>query len=226
VPPLHTDAVGRLVTWAGPPADDVLTEMEARAECEGFPTVGPEVGRMLALCTRLTGASSVLELGSGFGYSAYWIARALPVGGTIVLTDRDSARLADAREYFERGELADRATFRVGDALAVAREIDAEFDLVVLDHDTADYVPGFEAVRDLVAPGGAILTDNVASYGDVLTPAGLLDALAGGEPANDRTAVVAGFFGRLRDDPAFETYVIPVGEGLAVSVRTDDTDAA
>ncbi|WP_267642753.1 O-methyltransferase [Haloarchaeobius amylolyticus] len=216
---LHAEAVGGLIEWAGPAADEVLEAMTARAERDGFPTVGPEVGRALALCTRLSGARSVLELGSGFGYSAYWVARALPPDGRIVLTERDGALLADARAYFERGDLADRATFEQGDALDIAEARTDTFDLVVLDHDTADYVAGFEAARDLVAPGGAILVDNVAVYGDVLTPDGLLATLDGEEPPNDRTRVVAEFLTHLRQDDAFETYLLPVGEGLAVATR-------
>jgi predicted O-methyltransferase YrrM len=193
--------------------------MEARAERERFPTVGPEVGRALALCVRLTGARSVLELGSGFGYSAYWMARALPEGGTVVLTERDADLLADAREAFERGGLADRAAFEHGEALSLAATLKGPFDLVVLDHDTADYVEGFEAVCGLVAPGGAILADNVAAYGDVLTPTGLVETLDGGAAPNERARVVAAFLERLRDDAGFETYLLPVGEGLAVSCR-------
>lgn len=219
MPPLHPEPVGRLVEWVGPPTDDVLTAMEDRAEREGFPTVGPEVGRTLALCIRLTGARSVLELGSGFGYSAYWIARALPAGGTVVLTERDERLLDDARAYFERGGLTDRAVFERGDALELAAAYDEPFDLVVLDHDTGDYVQGFDTVRELVAPGGAILTDNVAIYEDILTPEGLLETLDGAPAPNDRTRVVAAFLDRVRADPAFETYVLPVDEGLAVSCR-------
>lgn len=218
--PLHSDAVGSLVRRCGPDPDDVLREMERRAAGEAFPSVGPEVGRTLAMCARLGGAESVLELGSGFGYSAYWIARALPADGEIRLTERDPDLLADARAYFERGGLAEKASFVEGDAVELAAESDGTFDLVVLDHDTADYRRGFDAVRDRVAPGGAVLTDNVAVHGDVQTPEGLLATLDGAPAPNERTRAVAAFLDRLLSDPAFETCLLPVGEGLAVSVRT------
>lgn len=219
MPPLYSDTVGRLIEWAGLTTDDVLDEMKARAECEAFPTVGPEVGRTLALCTRLSAARSALELGSGFGYSAYWIARALPADGSVVLTERDDELLVDARAYFERGGLADRAVFRQGDALELARELDGPFDLVVLDHDAADYVEGFDVVRALFAPGGALVADNVASVGETLTPDGLLATLDGEAASDERTRAVADFLERVRADPDFETYLLPVGEGLTVSYR-------
>lgn len=195
--------------------------MEDRAEREGFPTVGPEVGRTLALCTRLTGARSVLELGSGFGYSAYWIARALPADGEVTLTERDKELLDDARSYFVRGGLTDQAVFKHGDALELAAEHEKPFDLVVLDHDTTDYIRGFEIVRELVAPGGAIITDNVAIYKDILTPTGLLATLDGTPAPNDRTQIVAELYEHIRADPQFETYILPVDEGLAISYQLE-----
>ena len=195
--------------------------MEARAERDGFPTVGPEVGRALAMCTRLAGARSVLELGSGFGYSGYWVARALPPDGSITLTERDADLLDAAKGYFERGGVADRARYLQGDALDLADGMNEEFDLVILDHDTADYVRGFEACRNLVAPGGATLVDNVAVYGEVQTPEGLLATLDGDPCPNERTRLVADFYEHVLPDPEFETFLLPVGEGLAVSSRVD-----
>lgn len=219
MPTLHSDAVGRLLERTGPPADDVLMEMDERAEREGFPTVGPAAGRALALCTRLLGARSVLELGSGFGYSAYWVARALPVDGSVVLTERDAALLADAQSYFERGGLADRAVFACGDAIELAEQYDGPFDLVVLDHNTHDYVRGFDTIREMVVPGGAVVADNVVATDSGLTVEELLATLDGDPAPNERAQVTADFYEHVRAAPDFETHVLPVGEGLAVSCR-------
>lgn len=216
---LHSNAVRGLIERTGPPPDDVLREMEERAEEEGFPTVGPEVGRILALFTRLTGAQSVLELGSGFGYSAYWIARSLPTDGQVILTERDAELLTDAQSYFDRGGQTDRAIFKQGDALEIAKEYTDTFDLIVLDHDTADYIQGFDTVRELVDLGGVIVIDNIAIYEGVLTPAELIATLDGETPPNERTRLVAEFYDHVQCMPDFETYVLPVGEGLAVSCR-------
>jgi len=223
--PLYSEAVGRLIERVDPPTDDVLDEMDERARTEGFPTVGPAVGRTLALCVRLLGARSVLELGSGFGYSAYWIACTLPTDGRIVLTERDADLLAEAQTYFERGGLDDRAVFEHGDAIEIARgydERDESFDLVVLDHDTAEYVRGFDAVGESVASGGAVVVDNLLATdhtAEVLSPAGLLATLDGERAPNDRTRAVADFYEHVGADPDFELYVLPVGEGLVIACR-------
>lgn len=222
MPPLYGEAVGALIERNGPPVDATLEAMERRADREGFPTVGPAVGRTIALAATLTGASRALELGSGFGYSAYWLARALGPDGRVVLTERDEALLADARSYFADAGLADRAEFVHGDALEIAADRDGPFEVVLLDHDTDRYVEGFDLVRDLVPPGGVVLADNVLAYRDVQTPEGILATLDGEPAPNERTRAVADFFERVRADPAFETHLLPVDDGLTISYRFAD----
>src|SRR5690606_41767270 len=80
--------------------DNVLREMEARAREHDFPIVGRAVGRFLELAARSVGAHRVMELGSGYGYSAYWFARAVGPDGEVVCTDADPANA----ERAERSE--------------------------------------------------------------------------------------------------------------------------
>jgi predicted O-methyltransferase YrrM len=80
---------------------------------------------------------------------------------------------------------------------------------VVLDHDTAGYVRRFNTVRGFVAPGGAVVADNVLATentAEVLSPAGLLATLDGERAPNDRTSAVADFYQWIEADPDFETY--------------------
>jgi caffeoyl-CoA O-methyltransferase len=224
---LHTPAVDALLsTLADVESDDdpVLAEMEARADREGFPTVGREVGRVLRLLARLTGATSVFEFGSGFGYSAYWVAPVVGPDGRVVLTEVDAAELDGAREYFERGGYADRARFERGDAVQVVDEYDGPLDLALLDHENHRYVEGFEAVRGKIPAGGAVVADNVLnSSGDPgFDPADLDRALSGGPTGeNAELAGIADYYRHVRATGNFETTVLPVGEGLFVSVRTE-----
>jgi predicted O-methyltransferase YrrM len=224
---LHTDAVDDLLsTLAGveSEADPVLAAMEGRADREEFPTVGREVGAVLRLCARLTGATSVFEFGSGFGYSAYWVAPVVGSDGEVVLTEVDADELDQAREYFERGGYADRTRFERGDAVAIVEAYDGPFDLVLLDHENHRYVEGFEAVREKVPVGGAVVADNVLhSSGDPGFDPADLDEVLSGEPAgeNAELAGIADYYRHVRTAANFETTVFPVGEGLFVTVRTD-----
>src|SRR5512133_3549160 len=97
--------------------DPVLVEMEARAAEHGFPIVGRATGRFLELAARAVGARRVVELGSGFGYSAYWFARAVGPGGEVRCTDGDPANAETGASFLARAGLGDRVTYHVGDAV-------------------------------------------------------------------------------------------------------------
>src|SRR5438105_11965861 len=120
-------------------ADPVLDEMEARGTRDNFPIVGRAVGRFLEVHARSVGARRVMELGSGFGYSAYWFARAVGESGAVVCTDADPGNARDAGGYLTRAGLWDRVTYRVGDALEGMAAEDGEFDVVYCDVDKVGY---------------------------------------------------------------------------------------
>src|SRR5881397_3967717 len=90
------------------PGDEVPGEMERLAERRRFPIVGPLVGQLLFLLARSIGARDIFECGSGFGYSAYWFARALAPGGRVILTEGSAENCASARGFLGRAGLMDR----------------------------------------------------------------------------------------------------------------------
>ncbi|THE66868.1 O-methyltransferase [Salinadaptatus halalkaliphilus] len=211
--------IERFVRAVGPDPDDVLAEMDDYAESEGFPHVGPEVGATLRLLARLADAERIFEFGSGFGYSAYWFAQALPDDGEIVLTEVDDDELEHAREYMARGGYDDLARYELGDALETIAEYDGQFDVVLIDHQKHRYVDAFEAVRDQIPVGGLVVADNAITAGIIEFDA-LLERVEGGDPEqNDHTAGIGDYLERVTDDPAFETTVLPLGEGIAISYR-------
>lgn len=218
---LHTDAVDSLLATTTPDGDEIIAEMEAQAEESGFPTVDPGVGAFLRVCARFTDAESVFEFGSGYGYSAYCVAPALGSDGRIVLTKINEAELAQAESYLKRGGYADRARFELGDALSIFDQYEGPFDLVLLDHQSARYIDGFETVREKVSDGGMIVADNVF-HSRGMDPADLEAALAESHASGDDStaADIAAYCSYVRDDPDFETIPIPLCEGLFVSVRT------
>ncbi|MFC7236174.1 O-methyltransferase [Halosegnis marinus] len=212
--------VGRLAR-ALAEGDEVTAEMDARAEAEGFPTVGPAVGGWLRLLARTTDPVRGFEFGSGFGYSAYWFADAFPPDGELVLTEVDADELADARDYLARGGYADRCVFEHGDALDTVERYDGPFDVVLVDNEKERYPEAFAAVRDKVAPGGMVFVDNAVTAGP-LDFDGILALVEGDEyDANAETAGVAELLATLRDDSDFEVALLPVGEGVAVARRRD-----
>ena len=213
------EEVTALAEVVGPEPDALVEEMDARADREGFPTVGPAVGGWLALLTRVVGARRVFEFGSGFGYSAYWFARELPANGTVVLTEVDREELEDARAYFERAGLADRAHFEHGDAIETVTEYQGPFDVALVDNEKSRYVEAFEAVRGKLREGGLVLADNAVTAGPI-DRADVLAVLRGESvEASEASRGVADYLGHVRDADGFDTALLPLGEGVAVSVK-------
>jgi len=217
---LLPDETERFVAAMVGDRDETLAEMAAHGEEIGFPTVGPEAGAFLRLAARMVDARRVFEFGSGFGYSAYWFAEALPADGEIVLTEHDDDELELAREYLERGGYADRAAFEAGDALDTVERYDGPFDVVLIDCHKSGYPDALEAVRGKVADGGVLIADNAMESGAQDFEA-ILGVVEGGDPAplDEGTRGIAEYLLEVRDDDGFETAAIPLGEGLAVSYK-------
>ncbi|ELZ07794.1 O-methyltransferase [Natrialba aegyptia] len=226
-----TTELSRFVRAAGPDPDDTLAEMDEFAREEGFPHVGPEVGAFLRFVARLTDAERIFEFGSGYGYSAYWFAEALPADGELVLTEVDEAELEQAREYMTAGGYDDVARYELGDALETVERYEGPFDVVLLDLEKHRYEAAFEAVRSKVPVGGVVIADNAISAGSIEFEALLemVEAANGGEESasrvaaesNEHTRGIASYLERVREDPSFETVVVPLGEGIAVSYRVE-----
>ena len=186
--------------------DPVQREMEELARQRGFPIVGPLVGRLLMLLAKATSARRVLELGSGFGYSALWFARALPDDGEIILTEYDSEDSERSRGFLAGAGLAGKATFLVGDALLLVDSVHGPFDIVFIDVDKEQYPAALDKALPLLRLGGLLIADNVLWQGRVVDE----------KPPEPSTAGVLEFNRRIHADPRLEVAMVPLRDGLAI----------
>jgi caffeoyl-CoA O-methyltransferase len=194
--------------------DAVLDDMERRAREHGFPIVGRAVGRFLEVQARAIGARRVVELGSGYGYSAYWFARAVGTDGEVVCTDADPANAERAEAYLRRARLWDRVRYHVGDAIEGLAAVVGDLDVVYCDIDKHGYPDAWAAASDRLRVGGLFLCDNVLWDGRV---AGLPR-----EPAPARDAVTGDIVAMTRavlDDERFVTTLAPIRDGVLVALR-------
>jgi caffeoyl-CoA O-methyltransferase len=188
--------------------DPVLAEMERLGEERGFPIVGPLVGRLLEQYARLIGAQAVFEMGSGFGYSTAWFARGVGPKGRVVHTETDAELAKEAKDWMRKADLARRVEYRAGNAIDLLAKDDGPYDIVFLDLEKEDYPRAWELARDRVRVGGLILTDNVLWHGKVVGKA--TDAATMGVREYNRLA---------QADPSYLTSILPVRDGLSVSLR-------
>jgi caffeoyl-CoA O-methyltransferase len=193
----------------------VAGEMEREAEERDFPIVGRNVGVTLEVLARAIEARQVLEMGSGYGYSAYWFARAVGDGGEVHMTEGDPENQRRAIEYLGRAGLADRVRSNVGNALQIIDELDGEFDVVFCDIDKDGYPEAWRKASDRIRVGGLYLCDNVLWDGNVALPDEEIE-----EGRRGALTVAVKEHNRLvAADERYRSTIVPTRDGVMVALR-------
>ena len=130
--------------------------------------VGPLEAAFLKVMVLALRAKRVLEIGTFTGYSALAMAEALPEDGSVLTCEIDPESAAFARRYWDKSPHGKKITVRVGPALETLRTLTGPFDVIFIDADKAHYVNYYRRAKELVAPTGVILIDNVLWSGRVL----------------------------------------------------------
>ncbi len=185
----------------------ILKEMGEYGRGQGFPIIGAQSGRLLHFLARAINAKNVLELGSGFGYSAMWFALAVGDGGKVVMTEGKQANQDRARDYFARAGLLERVEFNVGDALEIAKKYAGPFDIIFCDIDKHDYPKAIAIAREKLRVGGILIYDNMLWHGRVVD-----------QRDTDTNAVLETTRALMHDDQFFTT-LVPLRDGQSLSLR-------
>jgi predicted O-methyltransferase YrrM len=193
-----------------PERDEVLTEMEAEAARRKIPIVGPAVGRVFYLLARISGASTVFEMGSAIGYSTIWWARGLGRKGRVIYTDGDPKNAQQAKRNFQQAGVADWIQVRTGDALEILSEHKPDsLDIIFNDVDKEDYPRVFRLAIPRLKPGGMFVSDNVLWHGRV----------AEKQPQQPSTRAIQEFNRMLYSSRELFPVIIPLRDGVAVAVK-------
>ena len=156
--------------------DAALRSARDASAAAGLPAieVSPPQGKLLTVLALARGARRILEIGTLGGYSAIWLARALPPGGCLITIEAQPEHARVARENFARAGVADSIELREGRGADVLAQLAAEgcepFDFVFIDADKPGYVDYFDWALRLSRVGTVILADNVVRKGAVLDP--------------------------------------------------------
>ncbi|NJK80527.1 MAG: O-methyltransferase [Chloroflexaceae bacterium] len=181
--------------------DEVLTQALAAAQAAGLPEINVSAvqGKLLHLLALLVGARHILEIGTLGGYSAIWLARALPADGRLLSLEYNAHHAAVARENIARAGLAEQVDVHEGAALdllptiaeAVATGQQPPFDMVFIDADKPPYVEYFQWALRLTRPGALIVADNTLRQGRILDAQASDPGVAGIQRFNDWLATEA-----------------------------------
>lgn len=156
------------------PSDPILEAALRDSANAGLPTiqVSPPQGKLLHLLVRATGAHNILEIGTLGGYSAIWMARALPPGGRLLTLEANAKHFEVARNNFARAALTNVIEQRLGPALQTLPQVAAEqrgpFDLIFIDANKTTIAEYFEWSLKLSRKGTLIIVDNVIRQGGVI----------------------------------------------------------
>ena len=195
------------------PEDELLGALREEADRTGLPptAISADAGRFLQVLLRSIGAKRVLEVGTLGGYSAIWMARALPPDGVVVTLEREEGHATLARRYITRAGLASIVDVRQGRALEILPSLDGqEFDLVYLDADRAPMATYYEWAMRLVRVGGMIVAHNVLLGGRVADNASRSD--------DEDLRAVRAFNARVAGDHRATSILMPAYDGFIVAL--------
>ncbi len=195
-----------------PPRPPEMQAMEAYAREHRFPIIGPAAGQFCYLLARLIGARRIFEMGSGYGYSTAWFARAVREngGGHVFHVVWDEELSRRARKHLRTLGLDDVIEYRVAEAIQTLRETKGPFDLIFNDIDKQAYPESLEVIADKLRPGGVLIVDNMFWNSRIFD-------------RGDRHATTEGvrtFTRMISADPAWITSIVPIRDGLLVALRT------
>jgi predicted O-methyltransferase YrrM len=209
------DAIEHYLAGLNRAGDPVLDAIARGNVSRGLPLVDAEVGALLRVLATSVKASRILEIGTAIGYSGIWLARALPADGMLVTLEFDEERAQEARQNFARAGVSDRVSVVVGDAQLKLAKVSGPFDLIFQDGDKQLYTPLLDRLVALLRPGGLLVTDNVLWDGEVV--AGFQTA-----PHHnpDDTRAIIEYNERVAAHPALLTTIVPLRDGVSISVKT------
>jgi len=185
--------------------------MEAYAKETGFPIIGPSAGQLCYQIARMIGARRVFELGSGYGYSTAWFARAVQEngGGTVHHVVWDEQLSQKARGHLGALGYGEIVRYHVGEAVAALRAADGPFDLIFNDIDKHGYPASLPVIAEKLRPGGVLIIDNMLWHGEIFD-------------ADNRSANTEGvreFTRLITTDAGWIASLVPIRDGLIVAYK-------
>ncbi|HEV2038052.1 MAG TPA: O-methyltransferase [Candidatus Eremiobacteraceae bacterium] len=195
-----------------PSMDAISAELEGSGRGEGIPIVDRETGRFLSVLVTATQPQNILEIGTAYGYSTLWMARAQGTSGRILTIDPDRERTAIAAKFFGRAAVADRIQIVNRPALEVLPTLPKEsFDMVFIDALKEEYPSYLELSVPLLRKFGVLVADNLL-WGHAASQ-------VPGADDSETTKAIRRFNEELLHHPALNATIVPIGDGLGIAAK-------
>lgn len=191
-----------------------LNEIESEAKKTNVPIICSQVQSLIRLLLAMRKPKSILEVGCAIGFSALLMSEYAPEDCHITTIEKYEKRIPVARENFKRAKKEDRITLLEGDAADILKKLDGTYDLIFMDAAKGQYIHFLPDILRLMPEGGILLSDNVLQDGDIIESRFAVTR-------RDRTihSRMREYLYELKHHPQLETAILPVGDGVTVSVR-------
>jgi predicted O-methyltransferase YrrM len=197
------------LTGLVPPRPPELVRMEQYAKEHGFPIIGPICGHFCYQLARMIGAQRIFELGSGYGYSTAWFARAVAEngGGEVHHVVWDNKLSGMARKHLTALGFNDIIQYHNAEAVETLRQTAGPFDLIFNDIDKAGYPASLPVIKEKLRSGGLVIIDNMIWHGEIFDPDNHTPDAQG---VREITRL-------LTTDPGWISSVVPLRDGLMIA---------
>ena len=192
----------------------LVRTIEQEAVRDYVPIIRKESRNLLRVLLKIKKPGAVLEVGTAIGFSAVLMGECLPTDSHITTIEKYEKRIPIARENFRRAGMEEKITLLEGDAAEVMKEMEGPYDFIFMDAAKGQYIHFLPEVLRLLADGGILVSDNVLQDGDVV---------------ESRYAVVRRnrtihsrmreYLWTLKHMDGLETIVLPIGDGMTISVK-------
>ncbi|MCI6121767.1 MAG: O-methyltransferase [Lachnospiraceae bacterium] len=196
------------------PESPLIEQIEQEALNTYVPIIRKETQSFLKVLLMMKKPVRVLEVGTAIGFSALLMCEYLPENGHITTIEKYEKRIPIARENFKRAGKEDRITLIEGDALEVMRSLEGPFDFIFMDAAKGQYIHYMpEAIR-LLSKDGVLMSDNVLQDGDIIESRFAVER-------RNRTihSRMREYLYELKHNDQLQTSIIPLGDGVALSVK-------
>ncbi len=192
---------------------ELCDEIAGEAAASFVPIIKRETAALLKTMVALKQPKHILEVGTAVGYSALLMARIMPEDAHITTIEKFEKRIPVAKANFKKAQLEDRITLLEGDAGEILADLSGSFDFIFMDAAKGQYINWLPDIIRLLAPGGLLMSDNVLQDGTIVESRYAVER-------RDRTIHVRmrEYLYTLKNSEALETTILPIGDGVALSV--------
>ncbi len=193
-----------------------LDEIEKYALETEVPIVRKSMQSLLKFLLAFSKPKAILEVGTAIGFSALLMSEYAPADCHITTIEKYEKRIPIARENFKAAGREDKITLLEGDALEILKELTGTYDMIFMDAAKGQYINFMPDILRLLAPGGLLISDNVLQDGDIIESRFAVTR-------RNRTihARMREYLYELKHHPELETVILPVGDGVTLSVKKD-----